>query len=277
MKMKLVLTTVWAATFYATIAQAAPIVELLFNDNVASDFTHVPSTTNMGSLGGVQNLSAVSLITTSNSPPTAFATGNAWVQNGPGSEVYSTYSLPALSDVSFAFWRRPIATSAGFYNIFTSNSTVGPGGVRELSAAWAGSIAPTDLVIGGPGGSTATYAGVLTTSGWEHVAFTYKSTSATTGILNAYIDGVLVVAPPTISGTFGGSYSAAPTGVSLSNTDGSTDMRGFLDNFFVFDTVLSQGEIDSLIATNAVPVPEPSSVALMLLGSIGLLIRRIWK
>ena len=104
---------------------------------------------------------------------------------------------------------------------------------------------------------------------WQHVASTY-SVAAGTATINFYLNGNLV---QTVTG---GPFQATnPTAVFglLASGGGTETFPGAIDDVWVYNTALSQGDI-RLAATGVEVVPEPATAGLAGLATVGLLARR---
>ena len=142
-------------------AGTPPIVQLLFDDAAAT------STANLGTLGGTQNLPPGNgWKENTNLPPVSFDSGNAWCQSGYSSTGYGTYSLPAMSAVTVAFWVDSVYVDTSWRNIFSSN--------LGTSSPFGAYIIGSNLVLRGPSGDiTATNVIPTGTPTWTHVAYSY--------------------------------------------------------------------------------------------------------
>lgn len=233
--LSLCLVFVWVAI--ADAATTQPLVKLLFDDANAFSL----STANLGSLGGVQTLPPGNgWVATDNLPPVNFNSGQVWSQAGYSSTGYGTYNLPEMSTVTVAFWLDSINVG-GFRNIFASNLD---GFADEFGAYINGAT----INLLGPGGSRYITADVIPieTPTWTHVAYTYD---AVAGVFKLYINGVSVP----FSGSWEGVIPAAYDGLGFSfcNTTGSGNLYGFVDNIFIFDSVLTLGEVQGLMGANS--------------------------
>jgi hypothetical protein len=261
-----VLLALCCVSILAVVANAAPtpLVALTFDDAVASG-----TTTNYGSLGGVQQLPGGSnyINNDSSKAPTTVDSGNYMIQAGWVPSQYSTFSLPAMPSFTVSFWLNSVNVG-GFRNIFCSNmaSTVG----QEFGAYTNGA----DLYMLGPGGTRYVVgAGVIPTApnAWTNFAYSYDSAA---GSMNLYVNGVDVTAG-SVTGNWAGSVAAPDStnkGMILAGTEGSSNLYGYLDNLFIFDSVLTQGQVQNLMTTNV--VPEPATMILLAGGALGLLRRR---
>lgn len=242
----------------ATDASAiTPIVELLFDDA-----TNV-QTENMGSIGGTQNLMATGLKELTPSPHlpefvSTFDSGKQWRAYAYSEDsAYSEYSLPELAELTVAFWVHRLQQNNGAdfasSNMFTISDDTG----IKFGAFWHFPEDPCDpsyrpeafpVQLIGPQGPTIVQSvdGVLPPDTWTHIAITYDSSEGT-----LYIDGQSV-ASIGISPDWDGSI---PSGckVSISDTTDMLQLINGMDNFFIFDSVLSQGQVQTLMATNRVP------------------------
>jgi len=93
---------------------------------------------------------------------------------------------------------------------------------------------------------------------WHHYVLTGNGAGFKAGKFEAYIDGVKQTSPSTKSTAF--TFNAIGTGYT------NLDFVGQIDELWVFDEVIDQATVTSLMNTNA--VPEPSSLALLGLTSV---------
>ena len=111
-------------------------------------------------------------------------------------------------------------------------------------------------------GAGGTPPGTIYDGQWHHIAATYDSATSTKRL---YFNGVELG-----SGLVIADLNVAATGFTLGATrTGGEGFNGLIDDVRVYDNVLSQSEIADLAA-----IPEPSSVAMLGLGALGLLFRR---
>ena len=234
-----------------------PLVELLFDDASSS------STENLGSLGGTQYLLSTGVKAQCDGTPatctvldTAFDSGKQWrVTSWVDEDPNATYLLPELSEVTVAFWVRRAVADYSASNIFTLKNDDG----IQFGAYWWHEYeipAPPhpdeyDVHLISPGlfselGDDTLIPNVLPLDNWTHVAITYAATGG-----NLYIDGVLEVAidpDPYWTGPIPAGCRAH-----LSDTSMFTQLINGMDNFFIFDSVLTQSQVQNLMSTNRVP------------------------
>ncbi len=97
---------------------------------------------------------------------------------------------------------------------------------------------------------------------WHHIAVTYD---ASTGLFKAYLDGTLAD-----SMTQTGTLSATTKLVIGGHRSGAgRNFEGLIDDVAVFNNVVSEDYISYLAAGN--PVPEPTMLMLLAMGSLSLL------
>jgi hypothetical protein len=237
---------------------AAPIVELLFNDPGNTE------TANLGSLGGTTYLptGGAKGISTGFAGDPPFDTGTSWQQTSGGSvAAASTYSIASMSAFSFSFWVLEIGNGS-FQQIFSARDS-------SNNAAFGGFLnASNQIQLLGPGGTSYL---TLTTPivaaspfAWTFVAVSYDSAGATT----AYVNGVSVA----FTGNWSGSSILADDGLRVGVSGDSAPLFGYVDNIQVFDSALTSGDVTSLMNTNA--VPEPATVGLLLLGGVFCLMKQ---
>ena len=182
---------------------------------------------------------------------------------------------PAFIDTGFALFSLNITPSTGyttmawlnFANATADNMVFGGAGTpvdpgREVlhngtrngnlhSGHWGDDLGPDQGVnISSQPGS------------WHHVAYTNESG---TGLQSIYFDGNLVAGPGGSNGVGGAMDVSKLLLIGTSNNAGS--FNGLMDEVKVFDTQLTQAQIQAA----SVVVPEPGSLAVMLLSGLGVL------
>lgn len=99
---------------------------------------------------------------------------------------------------------------------------------------------------------------------WHHVAYT---NDGATGLQQIYVDGVVQVSGG--AGTAGGMDTTLNLLIGTSNNGGS--FSGGVDEIKIYNQLLTQAQIQQAAV---IPVPEPSSIALLGLGGLFLARRR---
>lgn len=239
------MTFIWVAVAEASVV---PIVKLLFDDAGTS-------TVNLGSFGGIQLLAEVNGQKTLDSPPpVTFDSGMNWSQTGFSTTGtrYADYTLPNMSKVTVAFWYKSTGNDGGFTNIFANNYGVS----GSQFAAFRSNYGDVNLL--GPraaGDGMITISGAAPLSTWVHIAYTYDATDVDPiGVTKVYINGILTPH----SGTWVGAVPASSSSEEVAfgyQEAGSVPLYGKIDNFFIFDTVLAQGQIQGLMTANELPTP----------------------
>lgn len=124
----------------------------------------------------------------------------------------------------------------------------------------------------GPGGSATparSNAAVITANEWQHIAVTVDKTN---GIARIYLNGQDITSVQAIRTDFGTNLGTNPR---IGNFVGTTltdwQYKGDVDDFRIFDTVLSASEVAALML---VPVPEPSTLLSAIMGMGIFVLRR---
>lgn len=183
----------------------------------------------------------------------------------------------ALNPGSFSvtLWANAASTS-GFASPITSRDDVpNPGGSVHGYILYNDSSGNWNFWTGTGGGSGAWNqlgGGPVSTNTWTHLAITFDAATDTKAI---YVDGVLansITAPGLYS--VNGTVQSEDLHIGSGADDGgSFFFNGNIDDVAIFNTALDQAAIQDII-TNGVTIPEPSSLGLLALASLGMLRRR---
>jgi hypothetical protein len=181
-------------------------------------------------------------------------------------EVADTDALSITGDMTISAW-------VNFATFDSWNSLVSKNGAAEKNKP-----APYDLYtnrdgagtpvmfIGDGAGSIGQVTGTAsaTLNEWQHIAVTITESGDITHYLNGGMNG---------SGNVAATRVDADTSLMIGHrADGALSMTGLMDDVAIFNQVLSEAEINTVMSGDfsAYGVPEPSGVLLLLAGMIGL-------
>ncbi len=149
--------------------------------------------------------------------------------NGSNNKIVSDSTFVPPSDVTVLLWTRPL-TLSGTQRIFGSDA--------QFEAKFSSKTLISDIYEGNNINATIRFS----TYTWYHLAFTRDGTSKDGKI---YIDGLIDI---TSLGTQTGTPSTA--NMAIGSATGSTDYyKGEVDDFRIYDRVLSDKEIQTIYAT----------------------------
>lgn len=193
--------------------------------------------------------------------------GNALsVPDAAAGAVVGASDAPVLPTTNFTFtaWVNQDVNNTESFGTIMGNQSGGSAAGAFLRADTEGSDG--DLfgrVNNGPGATAE--AGTIDAGQWTHVAMTVSSTAG----LTIYVNGTAV--GTNASGT-SHVLSTGSFDIGTRPGTGTQDFHGLIDDVAIFNGVLTQGELNTVIASGAAAVPEPGSLALLGLG--GLLVAR---
>jgi hypothetical protein len=119
-------------------------------------------------------------------------------------------------------------------------------------------------VAGGGPNNRNTPAGTIQSNVWYHVVATYDSTAG--GDTHIYVDGVEMSNLP-----HGGAPQAALVDAQIARWGNARYFDGKLDEFAIYDSVLSAEQVQAHFDAASNVIPEPSTILLAALGLLGLL------
>lgn len=269
----------------------------------AALFTAATTMTSQAGLIALWDLEEGSGTTTtekvSNTDSSAFVTGTSW--NGTGGAPGSTDAL--------SFAGTGTGTLGSNNGVSTGlNSTIGfSGSGAKTIMAWINtsttvqdgffSYSPTNgsgagadirLLVNGNGGDTTGKLRMEVSSGgfefgsglndgnWHMIAVVINAGDGINDV-DVYIDGTYTTRSG--GGTLINTASAAASGgfnqiVLGSDVNAGRNYGGLLDDVAIFDTALTETELDDIRTNGITAVPEPSSTALLGLGGLALILRR---
>ncbi len=144
--------------------------------------------------------------------------------------------------------------------------------VNTQPSAGASKVGGIRTEIQGDYRTTAAASPAINNGNWHHVATVYNPGVTQLESVTMYINGVAVSTtdnPATISLS-----TVAQFNVGIGGTSGGTGVvfNGSLDEVGIWNRALSPAEISQL-ASGIVPIPEPGTVALLLIGAGALIVR----
>ena len=119
-------------------------------------------------------------------------------------------------------------------------------------------------VAGGGPNNRNTPAGAIQSNVWYHVVATYDSAAG--GDTHIYIDGVDMSNQPHASAPL-----AALVDAQIAGWNGARYFDGKMDEFAIYDSVLSADQVQAHFDAASNVIPEPSTILLAALGLLGLL------
>jgi len=183
-----------------------------------------------------------------------------------GTFLFSASSAFNLVNGNFAVALWYQAAQSSFSTMIGKNTS-------NSDAGWA--INHSTLVTGdlndGTGGTVSTATPGDDQSEFHHVV--YQKIGST---LELYLNGVLVSTVGGASGnTTGNAFAIGTRNISAGggeNSGGASQkFNGLMDEVYIFENALSQGEINNLVTFNSLEsIPEPGALALFGLGLLGL-------
>jgi len=176
-----------------------------------------------------------------------------------GLAVTTPGDLTSGSDsFSVSMWVQPHDFGSGDWgSYFFMGHTVKPRGFI-LNESGGGGAADGQVVPGRYGVNIGDSVGRMTLDAWNHVGFTYDNVN---DVAKLFLDGALdnTFASPAID------IATPGPGILGALSNGSQPFNGSIDEFAFFTSALSDAQMGTLGT-----VPEPSSLLLLALGTIGL-------
>ena len=248
----------------AGLSQAVLVNQYTFNDGTTNDGVGGQN----GILAGGASVDSGLLHLTGGSmamPPSIFTSA---ASGGTGGEVSIAAWTLATSNSNWAaiasFGPGPIGNNTpnpGTQDYIQLIAQHGAGGATLRTTTHAAGVGTEGFVDG---------AAALSTSSMQHLVTTYNQTS---GILEFFVDGSSVGTEVIAGGLDLNTFNDAANSLGQSQW-ADPAFLGDVDQFEIYDTALTSGEVTAAFNAGAVQVPEPSSTALLGLGGITLLLRR---
>ena len=242
-----------------TSSPANLLVNLTMDGDGASAGDSLTSTANWGTLGGSTSQAGTALEYQTSANGTLGADSGA---NGDG----LAYTVPANSvtaDFTIMLAVRIDGVQDQFDKIIKSDL------FGDLSFALAGGDQPQWWI------GSKFYDFPAHTSGWHHYAMTYDHdggvfSGTQRSLVTMYLDGAEVYQLDSHLQTSG--FGSNQDVFVMSQSFGNRPIDGAMDDFQLHDTILNEGAI--LAAANAALIPEPGTLALLLMGASLVWVRR---
>ena len=166
---------------------------------------------------------------------------------------------------TLANWGNGPAGTAGVNSRFTYG--FGPNAATSIrgQTRYAAGASGTDIY------ARTTNTSAVNNGAWHMMTWTFNTTS---GALAVYFDGTFVETITSAAASFQMSDSTSAVASMGLKADNNTVLTGDvrLDEVWVLNQILTADEVQSLFTSNA--IPEPTSIAMLGIGGLGLLSRR---
>lgn len=264
--MKLPLVAISAALAFSS-AQAALIARYDLNETAGptlNDSAGVNTSATAGGVGHVYNQPSIPSGTYGSltlAPNTWGTTAGLSQARGEWATSTNNEFGNLQNDFTVMAWINP--SSIGGYQRLISRTGITSGTNGTLEGGWGFGLSGSEIIFTGYNVVDSVSTGASVQAGqWQHIAATKSPTDGVT----FYLNGNLVSNNGGAANT--GNWGTSDDGWLLFNAFGGQNLVGLGDEIRVYDTALTQAEIQSAA------VPEPSSAALIALAGAAVTLRR---
>lgn len=264
--MKNTLLASTTALALASSAQAALTAHFTLDETTGTSVADSSGNSNTGTLVGTADLTATGQSNTGlgvSASGDGFSTGS--LISGNAARTVSLWFNASTIDNTQRRLSSVGSGAAGSFDITLENDTGGASiGLRygNGNMFWSG-----DSELGQ----------AVQTNTWNHVVVTYDgSTLVADTSLKVYLNGTLLARDGGNNNNSGQTLNTNATAWAFANGAASLASGSIIDDVQVYDTALTQSDVNFLHANvgSTVAVPEPSSTVLLGLGGLALILRR---
>lgn len=156
---------------------------------------------------------------------------------GTSGSSYRLITFPSVgygtNGVSVAFWMKRIGDCPNDYHVWAIGNLYMWGQRNAVSG-----VTPFNVMNNGNTGFD------ITNNVWTHIAVSVNSSN----VVNVYINGVLLRSNITVAGSYPGTASGRIGGVPVGN--GGCNLNGYIDEFKIYNKVLTQAEVTAIYNNN---------------------------